>query len=146
MKQWLALGLVVGLVAGCGSNSYSPALRAPGASIRTVQPAQAKAAAKIDLKVTGEKGNGYTTGYMLSVTKGAHKVEYSFDDTPMLAEEGSPARIENMVVKYDGKRISLNDVPAVEAAVAVLRGADAFVAVANQKMVLTAIRALEYDL
>jgi hypothetical protein len=146
MKQWLALGLVVGMLAGCGSNAYSPALRAPGASIRTVQPSQAMAAAKIDLKVTGEKGKGYTTSYLLTVTKGAHKVEYTFDDTPMLDEDGSPARIENMAVKYDGKRISLNDVPAVEAAVAVLRGADAFVADAKQKMVRTAIRALEYDL
>lgn len=146
MKQWLALGLIVGMMTGCGSNAFTPALRAPGAAIRTVAPAQAKAAAKIELKVTGEKGKGYTTGYLLTVTKGDHKVEYTFDDTPMLDEDGSPARIENMVVKYDGKRISLNDAPAVEAAVAVLRGADAFVAEPKQKMVRTAIRALEYDL
>lgn len=150
MKQWLALVLVAGTLTGCGK-ALSPALPAPGVTARIVQPAagagqlQARAAATVELKATGKKGNGYTFSYALFVSKGGHKVEYTFDDTPMLEEDTSPARISNGVVKYDGKRISLNDEKAVDAALAVLRGSDAMVDDDKQKMVRTAIAALVYD-
>lgn len=140
MKNWLMLGLVAVALAGCNAAPSSVALRAPSSAA-----ALGATTTKVELKSMGMKNNGYTTRYALNVTKGGHKVEYTFDDTPELDEDTSPARIENMAVKLDGKAVSLNDSDGIDAVVAVLRGADAAVPEAKQKMVRTAIGALQYD-
>lgn len=143
MKALVPVLILATLMTGCAAGAPTAMQQRAALGARAMA---AKAEAKVVLKSLGEKGNGYTTAYELTVTTPATTVALTFDDTPMNDDEGGPYRTELRGLTVDGKKVGLNDVKEVEAAAKVLAIAPAKVDEKHRKAVQTAVRALTWDL